>query len=503
MEKKRVIYFGGLLILTILVGISFFSYAFFTEKREYHGKLNIKVGTLDYKIDGSDVNNNIITVNPTTDKVYIIKLTSLNNIRSKYSLYYENMSGLSIGYDTNYGTVGEGAINANDTLTIGIRIINNSSDTKNVKIGVEGGFVNEYLTLSKTNYVKINQQLSETVLGKTNRTIDKLNDYYKATNPSSLLTLNFPQDYSTIGITDIDLAGNAYIKSDGRIGYQVVSDNNCIVKRYDLDNIEILNNTNNICSKPIYKNMMVNGYGEYGDNTNFTSLTYDATDGSFYLQGNKDFLTNKLIPMDVNKSYYMAVDVKSVTASTLNYAGYGEYDYDKQWISPMEYEVYPQTLTTLARDLHKGDKEIYFTDLSKWVENTVEPYRRGIQVWGYTDGSGYTWPANTYSRYGYYNQFDNDGLDKTNNKIILRDQVNGWQGENFPAGTQVSQKSGSWGYTYNLVGGIALSAGDYQHYENVRSTHRYGSHYMKFVFLFRGDGSPERHIKNIVFEEVD
>ena len=55
MDRKKIIYLGLLLIVTVIVSVTYFSYAFFTQKDEQHGKLNIVAGTLDYKIESDDL----------------------------------------------------------------------------------------------------------------------------------------------------------------------------------------------------------------------------------------------------------------------------------------------------------------------------------------------------------------------------------------------------------------------------------------------------------------
>ena len=142
MDKKKIIYIGSLLILTVIVSITYFSYAFFTNRNEQHGKLNIVTGTLDYKIESDDLNNNQITLDAGELKNIKIKLTSLNDIESKYELYYETNNNVKVGY---IGTIPKGTINKKEIKIFNIGIKNYSTAKTTVTFKVDGGFVNNEL----------------------------------------------------------------------------------------------------------------------------------------------------------------------------------------------------------------------------------------------------------------------------------------------------------------------------------------------------------------------
>lgn len=101
MIRGKKIYFGLMILVTFIVSILYFSYAFFTNKKEEHGKLNIVAGTLEYKIESDFLNNNQIEVDSDSSFEFIIKVSSLNKVDSKYELYYtlsENIENIEVGY---------------------------------------------------------------------------------------------------------------------------------------------------------------------------------------------------------------------------------------------------------------------------------------------------------------------------------------------------------------------------------------------------------------------
>jgi len=153
MEQGKKIYFIALVIIVFLLSTVCFSYAFFTNINEKHGKLNIVAGTLNYKLESNDLENNQITVDAYTLEELTIALTSLNDINSKYQLYYNvdnesDSNNVKIGYDVDSQDKTLGTIKANETKTIKVIIRNESSNNVLIDFGVVGGFENNNLVLS-------------------------------------------------------------------------------------------------------------------------------------------------------------------------------------------------------------------------------------------------------------------------------------------------------------------------------------------------------------------
>ena len=154
MSKGKKIYFLVLILITILVTTFYFSYAIFSNTQEEHGKLNIVAGTLNYKIESSELDSDSITLPANTSKEIKIKLTSLNEVSSKYELYYildKTNDKVSVGYskDTKDSVLGTVEANKNKIITI---VIRNDSDTSSkVTFKVLGGLLNNDLALKDGN----------------------------------------------------------------------------------------------------------------------------------------------------------------------------------------------------------------------------------------------------------------------------------------------------------------------------------------------------------------
>ena len=153
-------------IIFILVLMAFVcfsaSYAFLTNVNEQHGKLNIKVGDLKYKIESDKLDSGNITVPANTTQELTIKLTSLNEIDSKYELYYQIDSAndsVNVGYSPDTENPVFGSISANDSKNITIVIANKSSSSTKISFGVVGGLIKNDLVLS------IGNSLNKEVIG--------------------------------------------------------------------------------------------------------------------------------------------------------------------------------------------------------------------------------------------------------------------------------------------------------------------------------------------------
>ena len=144
MSKGKKIYFLVLILVTILVTTFYFSYAIFSNTQEEHGKLNIVAGTLNYKVKGEDIYNNQMEVTKNTTRTITLTVTSLNEIDSKYELYYkiDSNKNVEVGYDSNTKDSVKGIIKKNASKEITVIIRNNSSNKITVTFGVHGGLAN-------------------------------------------------------------------------------------------------------------------------------------------------------------------------------------------------------------------------------------------------------------------------------------------------------------------------------------------------------------------------
>jgi len=200
--------------------------------------------------------------------------------------------------------------------------------------------------------------------------------------------------------------------------------------------------------------LVTNGTGMMGNNTNFSQFIYDPTvscngsNGSFTYPTKSTKLLDEYVALNPGVNYLFEFDARTLNGLSTMYSMIAFYDADKRVIVPSNHMYRPGTLTTLARDLNKGDTVVYLTDTSNWDVNTgTKSYIRGFIFWCWQNSFGYTYPENTYSRYTYSDRYTDSAVNKTNNTIALSAA---WNGPSFPAGTKLSQPSS--GGTYKYIG---------------------------------------------------
>ena len=157
--KKSYFIIFGLIVLAVVCFST--SYAIFSNTKEEHGKLNIVAGNLNYKIESSELDSDSVAVPANTSKEIRIKLTSLNEVSSKYELYYildKTNDKVSVGYSKDTKDSVLGTVEANKSKMITIVIRNDSDTSSKVTFKVMGGLLNNNLALKDGN--SLNQEVS-------------------------------------------------------------------------------------------------------------------------------------------------------------------------------------------------------------------------------------------------------------------------------------------------------------------------------------------------------
>lgn len=247
--------------------------------------------------------------------------------------------------------------------------------------------------------------------------------------------------------------------------------------------------------------LIINGNGLMGDNTNFSALIFDASKangspGSFTREGTSYMrvFSDSYIPINPNLRYSFEIDAISKNGLIRMYSFLDFYDVDKKSIESNNYMYIENTLTYLTQDLKNGDTVVHFNDLSGWNDTFYQNYRRGFIFWNYTNSFGYTYPELTYSRNSWRNLYENSNVDKTNNTITLNAP---WSHGTFEAGTKLSQCNSGAAYKYQGMGYTKVPT-EWTHYsgfydgtdysgKNVQTKFPPGTAYAKVGFLWNYD----------------
>lgn len=200
-------------------------------------------------------------------------------------------------------------------------------------------------------------------------------------------------------------------------------------------------------------NFITNGDERVKDNSGFSNFDFNSndappgSDGSFVSRtGNYTFYcSEQKVPISHDKNYKISIwarqTVPAVTTAN-TYLGLCPYDADNLLIGPTNYMYRPNTTTTLAQPLNKGDTVVKLTNVSSsWYNlNDANTHNRSFIFWGYKDGKGKTWPPETYSRNGWHSDMWTGGatyVNTANNTITLNKP---WPGSDYPAGHPVSNQ---------------------------------------------------------------
>lgn len=253
--------------------------------------------------------------------------------------------------------------------------------------------------------------------------------------------------------------------------------------------------------------LVINGSGLMGDNTNFSSLTFDASKsngsaGSFTRTGStyKIVYSDKFFPVSPTIRYSFELDAMSSKEKASMYSFLDFYDVDKKQITAGDHMHIPNTLTTLAKDLKNGDTVVYLTDMTNWLTSGGNGiFTRGFIFWNYKNSFGYMYPENTYSKYNYYDLYEDSGINTTAKTITLKSP---WTHGTFPAGTKVSQSNSGAMFKYQAMGDT-IPPTEWKHYsgyydgtdysgKNVGTKFPPGAAYAKVGFLWNYNKSDDQ-----------
>lgn len=207
--------------------------------------------------------------------------------------------------------------------------------------------------------------------------------------------------------------------------------------------------------------LVVNGSGMLGNNTNWSSWTFDgshsnSSPGSFTRTSKSyaNIATDEFFPVNSASNYLVSLDMMSSNGLATAYLYLAMYDVDKIAISTDCRMWRPNTLTSLTQDLKNGDTVVHLADLTNWDVNTAtRTYQRGFIFWNYKNSFGFQYPENTYSRNRWSNLYTDANVNKTSKTITLS---SAWNHGTIPAGTKLSQTDSGGTYMYLAIKGSVV-----------------------------------------------
>jgi len=206
------------------------------------------------------------------------------------------------------------------------------------------------------------------------------------------------------------------------------------------------------------ENLLTNGTGLMGNNTNFTSFTFDGSQayfssGSFRYTGRFNAPnTDELMPVNPEKRYRLDFWARTTNGQGAYYAYLNFFDVDGNTITAVTHMYYANTLTTLAQTLNPGDTVVYLTSAANWENGGtagVSTHIRSFIFWNYVNSFGYAYPPETYSQNWYGGRWNPGAVNYSNNTITL---ISPWNGPSIASGTKLSNGSAGGTFKYIALG---------------------------------------------------
>lgn len=273
------------------------------------------------------------------------------------------------------------------------------------------------------------------------------------------------------------------------------------------------------------ENLVTNGTGLLGDNTNFSSFTFDGAQafagaGSFHTAAQNSTLFNdELIPVDPSKRYRGILMAKSKTGLGHNYFGFSPYDIDRLNISSPMIIAHQYPVVTLAQDLKKGDTVIHLSSTDGFVDNQGDAsHNHSMALWGYKNSFGYEYPPSTYTRFIFSYGWDNGAIDYTNKTITLRKPFDVTNTNDplgvFRAGHAVSRTTHGSGYLYTMGSNVKATTewtkfeGELEGFGRSNGKFPYGTAFVNLLFLVNrntsgGQAGDELWVNSLEFVNLD
>ena len=154
---------GILVLFSLVLGLSYGTFIFSTGN---YRSTSMLISNLLYGIDitttggNETINAKTVTLPSGKTSTILLKITSLNDVESKYGVSYKINSGTgSVKYSSNTGWLPTGKINKNGTGTYEkvVKIVIEATSDLSVEFNVDGGYTYNDLNSTKEGYTRVTE----------------------------------------------------------------------------------------------------------------------------------------------------------------------------------------------------------------------------------------------------------------------------------------------------------------------------------------------------------
>jgi hypothetical protein len=201
------------------------------------------------------------------------------------------------------------------------------------------------------------------------------------------------------GLTDIQ-GGQVVVAGGGNV--------NDALSQLENDDSALMTALNALGSKG--EQLVTNGDGILGNNTNFGAMTYEGVTlppglpGAFRTETySAGVLSDEFMSINPNLNYQMSYTLKGDPAvGQRHYLGIASFDADKLSVTMECFTIKTGTKTTLAQPYTPGDAVLYLTDGTNWDTTSTGTTGSGyafVRFGNYTNSAGYNYGEYGYSRF--------------------------------------------------------------------------------------------------------
>ena len=166
LKTKSGMFFGIIVMFSLVVGLSYGTFIFSTGN---YRSTSMLISNLLYGIDitttggNETINTKTVTLPSGKTSTILLKITSLNDVESKYGVSYKINSGTgSVKYSSNTGWLPTGKINKNGTGTYEkvVKIVIEATSDLSVEFNVDGGYTYNDLNSTKDGYTRVTESIT-------------------------------------------------------------------------------------------------------------------------------------------------------------------------------------------------------------------------------------------------------------------------------------------------------------------------------------------------------
>ena len=163
LKTKSGMFLGIIVMFSLVVGLSYGTFIFSTGN---YRSTSMLISNLLYGIDitttggNETINTKTVTLPSGKTSTILLKITSLNDVESKYGVSYKINSGTgSVKYSSNTGWLPTGKINKNGTGTYEkvVKIVIEATSDLSVDFNVDGGYTYNDLNSTKEGYTRVTE----------------------------------------------------------------------------------------------------------------------------------------------------------------------------------------------------------------------------------------------------------------------------------------------------------------------------------------------------------